>query len=373
VRGRRDKTPTRGGQASLDLAANAVFRSAVRRTSLRLESPSMRHPSALILTFLACGSACAGAAPPKSAAVGAPKTGMTAPVSADPYPSTYRPLPSEETLIRGATILTAAGPRIEHGSVLLRGGKVEAVGASIEAPAGATVIDAMGKWVTPGVIDVHSHLGVYPSPGVEANSDGNEMTDPVTADVQAEHSLWPQDPQFPLALAGGVTSMLILPGSANLIGGVGVAVKNVPARTMQEMKFPGAPYALKMACGENPKRTYGSRGRMPMTRMGNIAVTREAWIGATEYRKEWQDYKDKTARGEKGKDGHDPDPPDRDLEKETLAKVLSGEILVQNHCYRADEMAIMIDQAKEFGYKISAFHHAIESYKIADLLAKEGI
>src|SRR6185295_7835318 len=291
VRGRRDKTPTRGGQASLDLAANAVFRSAVRRTSLRLESPSMRHPSALILTFLACGSACAGAAPPKSAAVGAPKTGMTAPVSADPYPSTYRPLPSEETLIRGATILTAAGPRIEHGSVLLRGGKVEAVGASIEAPAGATVIDAMGKWVTPGVIDVHSHLGVYPSPGVEAKTDGNEMTDPVTADVQAEHSLWPQDPQFPLALAGGVTSMLILPGSANLIGGVGVAVKNVPARTMQEMKFPGAPYALKMACGENPKRTYGSRGRMPMTRMGNIAVTREAWIGATEYRKEWQDYK----------------------------------------------------------------------------------
>jgi imidazolonepropionase-like amidohydrolase len=331
----------------------------------------MRHASALILSFLACGSACAGTTPPKTAA-GATKTATTAFAGTDPYPSTYRPLPSEVTLIRGATVLTAAGPRIENGSVLLRDGKVEAVGTSIEAPAGATVIDAKGKWVTPGIIDIHSHLGVYASPGVDALSDGNEATDPVTADVRAEHSIWPQDPQFPLALAGGVTSMLILPGSANLIGGVGVAVKNVPARTMQAMKFPGAPYALKMACGENPKRVYGSKGRMPSTRMGNIAVTREAWIGATEYRKQWQDYRDKIARGEK-EDGQDPEPPGRDLEKETLAKVLSGEILVQNHCYRADEMAIMIDQAKEFGYKISAFHHAVESYKIADLLAKEGI
>ncbi len=334
----------------------------------------MRVAFALILTFLGCASACAGAAPPKTTAATKPVAAAAA--NSDPYPSTYKPLPSQTTLIRGATILTAAGPRIENGSVLLEDGKVKAVGsatAAIEVPAGATVIDAAGKWVTPGIIDIHSHLGVYPSPGVDANSDGNEATEPVTADVRAEHSIWPQDPQFPLALAGGVTSMLILPGSANLIGGVGVAVKNVPARTAQAMKFPGAPYALKMACGENPKRVYGSKGRMPSTRMGNLAVTREAWIEATEYRKEWQDYKDKLARGEKGKDGHDPEPPERDLEKETLAKVLSGEILVQNHCYRADEMANMIDQAKEFGYKITAFHHAVESYKIADLLAKEGI
>jgi imidazolonepropionase-like amidohydrolase len=333
----------------------------------------MRHTPALILTLLAYGSACASAAPPKSSAAGAPRAAATAAPVADPYPSTYRPAPSETTLIRGATILTATGPRIENGSILLRDGKVEAVGASIEAPAAARVIDATGKWVTPGIIDVHSHLGVYPSPEVDAHSDGNEMTDPVTADVRAEHSIWPQDPQFPLARAGGVTSMLILPGSANLIGGVGVALKNVPGRTMQEMKFPGAPYGLKMACGENPKRVYGSRNRMPMTRMGNLAATREAWIGATEYRQKWREYTDKIARGQKGRDGQDPDPPDRDLKKETLAKVLSGEILVQNHCYRADEMALMIDQAKEFGYKISAFHHAVESYKIADLLAKEGI
>ncbi len=330
-----------------------------------------RYALALV-SILACGTACAGAAPPRSSA-SRTSPAATARAGNDPYPSTYRPQPSGVTLIRGATILTAAGPRIENGSILLRDGLVAAVGSAIEAPAGATVIDAQGKWVTPGIIDIHSHLGVYPSPEVDANADGNEATEPITADVRAEHSIWPQDPQFPLALAGGVTSMLILPGSANLIGGVGVVLKNVPARTMQGMKFPDAPYALKMACGENPKRVYGSKGRMPSTRMGNIAVTREAWIGATEYRKKWQDYQDKIARGEKGRDGHDPEPPERDLEKETLGKVLSGEILVQNHCYRADEMANMIDQAKEFGYKITAFHHAVESYKIADLLAKEGI
>jgi imidazolonepropionase-like amidohydrolase len=283
------------------------------------------------------------------------------------YPSTYKPIPSPPTLIRNATVLTAAGDRIEAGSVLLKDGRIVAVGKTIEAPAGAVVVDATGKWVTPGIIDIHSHLGVYASPGVEGMDDGNEATDPVTADVWAEHSVWPQDPQFPLSLAGGVTSMQILPGSANLIGGRSVTVKNVPARTVQAMKFPGAPYGLKMACGENPKRVYGEKGRAPSTRMGNIAGDREAWAKAVDYRRQWDTYRDKIKKGEK------TDPPSRDIEMETLVGVLNGEILVHNHCYRADEMAVMIDVAKEFGYKISAFHHAVESYKIADLLAKEGI
>jgi imidazolonepropionase-like amidohydrolase len=161
--------------------------------------------------------------------------------------------------------------------------------------------------------------------------------------------------------------MQILPGSANLIGGRSVTVKNVPARTVQAMKFPGAPYGLKMACGENPKRVYGEKGRAPSTRMGNIAGDREAWAKAADYKRQWDGYRDKVKKGEK------TDPPGRDIEMETLVGVLNGEILVQNHCYRADEMAVMIDVAKEFGYKISAFHHAVESYKIADLLAKEGI
>ena len=137
---------------------------------------------------------------------------------------------------------------------------------------------------TPRVIDTHSHLGVYPAPGVEAVSDGNEATSPNTAEVSAEHALWPQDPQFDLALAGGVTAMHLLPGSANLFGGRGVTVKNVHARTAEGMKFPGAPYGLKMACGENPKRVYGTRNTAPGTRMGNVAGYRRAWQAASDYR-----------------------------------------------------------------------------------------
>jgi imidazolonepropionase-like amidohydrolase len=284
------------------------------------------------------------------------------------YSSTYRPLPSQSVLITNATILTAAGDRIERGSVLLRDGKIAAVGASIEAPAGVDVVDGTGKWVTPGVIDAHSHLGLFAAPEVAGHNDGNESTDPNTAEVWAEHGVWPQDPQFPLALAAGVTSMQILPGSANLFGGRSVTVKNVPSRGVYGMKFPGAPYGLKMACGENPKRNYGSRGRSPATRMGNVAGYRAGWIRAQKYRKDMAEYERKRQENDKS-----AKEPDRDLEAETLAGVLAGEILVQNHCYRADEMLTMIEIAKEFGYKIAAFHHAVEAYKIADVLAENGI
>ena len=333
--------------------------------------------SSLLLALLAASlPGCASTAPaaPAETAPKASETPATAPAPAKPdpndaYRSTYRPLPSSPVLITNATILTAVGDRIENGSLLLRDGKVAAVGAQIEAPAGVTVVDARGKWVTPGIIDAHSHLGVYASPGVDATSDGNEATEPVTADVWAEHSVWPQDPQFPLAVAGGVTTQQILPGSANLIGGRSVTVKNVPAVHVDQMKFPGAPYGLKMACGENPKRLYGDKGRAPSTRMGNVSGYRRAWIEAAEYRRSWDDYRQKEKEGK----AKDVKPPVRDLEKETLAGVLAGEILVQNHCYRADEMLTMIDIAREFGYRIAAFHHAVEAYKIADVLAKEGI
>jgi imidazolonepropionase-like amidohydrolase len=305
---------------------------------------------------------------PKKMKEGMPANGREARRAGEaPYASTYKPIPSQPVLIRNATVLTATGERIQGGSVLMRDGKIAAVGANLEAPAGVTVVDGTGKWVTPGIIDAHSHLGVYASPGVEAHADGNEATNPVTAEVWAEHSVWPQDPQFPLALAGGVTAMQILPGSANLIGGRSVTVKNVPARHVDAMKFPGAPYGLKMACGENPKRVYGSRNRSPATRMGNVAGYRSAWISAAGYRDKWAQYEEKT------KNGDDATAPDRDLQKETLAGVLDGDILVQNHCYRADEMLTMIDIAKEFGYKIAAFHHAVEAYKIADVLAANGI
>jgi imidazolonepropionase-like amidohydrolase len=278
--------------------------------------------------------------------------------SHDPYPSTYHAYPGAPTLVTNVTVLDGEGGRIDNGSVLFRDGKIVAVGQGLTADAGTKVIDGAGKYVTPGVVDIHSHMGDYPVPGVDANSDGNEMTSPVTAEVWAEHSVWPQDPAFSRALAnGGVTTLQILPGSANLFGGRSVVVKNVYARTMQGMKFPGAPYGLKMACGENPKRVYGSKGRAPSTRMGNIAVDRQTWARAVEYKRRWDKYEEKGG-----------EPPARDLQMDTLRGVLEGEILVQNHCYRADEMAIVMDMAKEFGYHVSAFHHAVEAYKIADLL-----
>jgi imidazolonepropionase-like amidohydrolase len=295
----------------------------------------------------------------------APQQTGTAPLIPNAYESTYKPFPSRITLIRNATILTAAGPAIERGSILLRNGKVAAVGQTIPAPPDALVIDATGKWVTPGVIDTHSHLGVYAAPGIEALQDGNEATSPNTAEVSAEHSLWPQDPQFDLALAGGITTLQLLPGSANLFGGRGITVKNVPSRTAEGMKFPGAPYALKMACGENPKRVYGSRNSAPQTRMGNVAGYRRAWQAASEYRESLRRWKAA---------GSDPEKrPARNLQLETLAGVLDGEILVHNHCYRADEMVTMINIAREFGYKIASFHHAVEAYKIRDLLVQNNI
>ena len=276
----------------------------------------------------------------------------------DPYPSTYKPYPGAPTLVTNVTIFDGEGGRIDNGSVLFRDGKIVAAGQNLTADTGVTVIDGRGKYLTPGVIDIHSHMGDYPVPGVDANSDGNEMTGPVTADVWAEHSIWPQDPAFGRALVnGGVTTLQILPGSANLMGGRSVVIKNVYARTVQAMKFPGAPYGLKMACGENPKRVYGAKGREPSTRMGNIAVDRATWARAAEYKRRWDKYE---------KEGGDP--PTRDIAMDTLRGVLDGEILVENHCYRADEMAIVMDMAKEFGYHVSAFHHAVEAYKIADLL-----
>lgn len=290
--------------------------------------------------------------------------GLDPAANPDPFPSTYRGLPRENMAIVGGTVFTGAGQKIENGVVIVTDGRVAAVGgASTPIPAGHRRVDAAGRFVTPGVIDTHSHLGVYPSPGVQGMSDGNEATNPNTAQVWAEHSIWPQDPGFNAARAGGVTTLQILPGSANLFGGRGVTVRNIPSVTMQGMKMPGAPYGLKMACGENPSRVYGGRNSSPATGMGNVAGYRAAFIAARDYKAKWDKWRE---------DG-EGSPPTRNLQLETLAGVLDGSVLIQNHCYRADEMAVMIDIAKEFGYRITAFHHAIEAYKVAPLLAREGI
>jgi imidazolonepropionase-like amidohydrolase len=305
---------------------------------------------AFIAALIAALAACA----PGGGAVNSASSAGAKP-AADPFPSTYKAWSGVPTALVGATVYDGRGGMIAGGTVLFADGKIVATGeADLPIPAGYTRIDGSGKFVTPGVIDVHSHLGDYPVPSVDAHDDGNEATDPSTPEVWAEHSVWPQDPAFSRALAnGGVTSLQILPGSANLMGGRSVTLKNVPSLTVQGMKFPGAPYSLKMACGENPKRVYGGKGRMPSTRMGNFAVNRTTWANARKYA--------------------DGDRKERNLGMETLAGVLEGDILVQNHCYRADEMALVLDMAKEAGYKVTAFHHAVESYKIAAMLREAGV
>src|SRR6266705_3205888 len=326
----------------------------------------MRTPSYVLLA-LSAGCATAGAratSPPSPGPAPAAQAAGVESLSVQraQYPSTYRRHPNPPVAIRNATIMTATGQEIRNGVITFKDGRIVAVGEKVDAPADAVIVDGTGKYVTPGIIDVHSHLGVYAAPGTDAESDGNEATNPVTAEVWAEHSFWPQDPQIPLAIAGGVTTIQALPGSANLIGGRSAVLKLVPARTVQEMKFPGARYGLKMACGENPKRVYGRRNQFPSTRMGNMAGYRGAFIQAEDYRRKW----------DKWNEDHKGDPPERNLRLESLAEVLRGNMFVQNHCYRADEMAQMLDLAREFGFKIRAFHHAVEAYKVADLLAQAG-
>ena len=281
---------------------------------------------------------------------------------------------AENVIIKGATVMTAAGEPIENGFVWLRDGFIEQVSATpIEAP-NAKVIDATGKFVTPGIIDTHSHLGVYPSPGDAAHADGNEATSPTTPQVDAIHSVWPQDPGFQTALRGGVTAMQILPGSANLIGGNAVTIQNHPGISARALAFPGAPRGLKMACGENPKRVYGSRGGMPSTRMGNMAVWRKTFIDARTYRKSVDDHVEAMKRWmaqpeAKQISAPKPKPPPRDMGMETLVSAMQGDTLVHVHCYRADEMTQVLELADEFGFRVRSFHHATSAYKIRDLLA----
>ncbi|MEM7152223.1 MAG: amidohydrolase [Myxococcota bacterium] len=299
-------------------------------------------------------------------------------------------------LLRGARVMTATGVSYPHGQVLIEGDRIAAVGVTLPEAEEAEVVELRGKVVTPGIIDTHSHLGVYASPGFSAHSDGNEIGSPITAEVWSADGVWPQDPQFERARAGGVTTMQILPGSANLIGGRSVTIKPYPGlRSLDDARFEGAPLGLKMACGENPKRVYGDKGG-PSTRMGNMARYRKAFQEAIEYRRSWQRYHDRLARyeakqharrsggkderkGDEGESDEDneakdpPEPPARNESLESLVGVLNGDTYLHMHCYRADEMLLMMDLARHFGFRVRSFHHAVEAYKIADRLAERDV
>jgi imidazolonepropionase-like amidohydrolase len=275
--------------------------------------------------------------------------------SLDIFESTYAPRAAPPYLIRNATILDGLGGEIADADLLMANGEIVAFGPDIMAPADAVVIDGEGRSLTPGIIDVHTHYGTATLPyalGSPDHWDVNEASHPVTPQIRIETAFNPQDPALFHALSGGVTTFQVLPGSRNAIGGLGVVMKNVLGPTPQSMKFPDAPYGLKMACGENPK-AYGIDGRAPYSRMGVVSLQRQAWQKALDY-------------------AGDADAP-RDLGLDVLAAALDGDVMVHAHCYRADDMSIMMDMANEFGFEIAAFHHAVEAYKIPDQLAEQDI
>ncbi len=265
-----------------------------------------------------------------------------------------------DVVIKNATIMTVTHGTIKNGSVYVKDGKIAAAGETVSAPANVIVIDAGGKYLTPGIVDSHSHIAL--------DDDVNEATSPVTPQMMMKDAFDYQDKAIYRALAGGVTTSLLLHGSANMIGGQAVVIKHKYGASRDAMLFPNAPRSIKFASGENPKRVYGSRDQLPSTRMGNFAVQREALIQAQDYMRESDNYNDKIKRGDK-----DATPPKHDLKLEALADVLRGKLMVQIHCYRADEMLTEIAMAKEFGYNLRAFHHAVEAYKVADQLAANNI
>lgn len=276
----------------------------------------------------------------------------------DAWESSYTPLPATPTVIQNATVMTAAGDILESADVRLRNRVIDTVGTDLPVPEGTQVVDGRGKVVTPGLIDSHSHLGVSATPEVGPHYDNNEVG-MATPQLWMEHGVWPQGPGFARALAGGTTTALLLPGSGDLIEGRGFTAKFVPARSPQGMKFPDAPPTLKMACGENPK----GGSSFPTTRMGTAAGFRSTFIEAQQYRERWDAWLS------------DPsgDPPKRDLGMEALAQVLRGDMLVQVHCYRADDMTTLLEIAQEFDFSIRSFHHAVEAYKIRDRLAERDV
>jgi len=266
-------------------------------------------------------------------------------------------------LIQNATVLTVSHGAIEHGSILIKDGKIAEIGQSIKAPAGAQVIDASGQFVIPGIIDCHSHI---------AAESINEGSVSVSSMVTMEEVLNPDDIDIYRDLAGGVTSANILHGSANSIGGQTLVIKLRWGQPASKLPFEGAMPGIKFALGENPKRSNfsipGQPRRYPATRMGVEETIRGAFSEARDYKKTWDDYNKRSAAGEKNLI-----PPRKDLRLEPLVEVLEGKRYVHSHCYREDEILMLLRVAKEFGFKVRTFQHVLEGYKVADELAAAGV
>src|SRR5579875_3922384 len=279
---------------------------------------------------------------------------------------------------RGARILTAAGAPIEKGVLIVRQNKIVAVGAEADTPIpeGAEVIDLTGKTLIPGLVDTHSHIGIWPRPHVPAHNDGNEGSGPVQAGLRALDAIQPDDPGIRMAVAGGVTTANIMPGSANVIGGQTVYVK-LRGRTIEEMRLTPTTVlgGLKMANGENPKRwNFEGRKMAPATRMKIAALQREQFLKAQEYQHAWQRYRRAKAAGKDKKAGTSPEasPPEIDLALEPLVEVLERKRTVHFHSHRADDLMTAIRLAKEFHFEL-VLQHCTEGYRIVDELVREKI
>lgn len=264
----------------------------------------------------------------------------------------------EVVAVTGGYVVPVEGAPIEGGTVLLRDGKVAAIGAKVRVPKGARVVDATGQWVLPGFVEAHAHLGVHEEAEGWAGQDTNEMTDPNGARMRALDAINPAEEGFRDALSGGVTTAVVKPGSGNPIGGQSVALKTW-GRIVDEMVVK-APAGVKSALGENPKRVYGDQKKLPSTRQGVAAVIRDAFTKA-------QDYKTRRDRALKAKE-----PFDRDTTLEVLVRVLDGELPWSQHSHRADDIATAVRLSEEFGYRL-VLHHGTEGHLIADVLAAKGI
>jgi len=271
------------------------------------------------------------------------------------------PAAAEDIVITNANIMTVTNGTIRNASLVIRDGKILEVGASVNAPAGAQIIDASGKWLTPGIIDCHSHI---------AADSINEGAVSVSSMVGIEDVLDPTDINIYRDLAGGVTTANILHGSANPIGGKNQVVKLRWGQDAEGLKFKGAKPGIKFALGENTKRRgMQERGqaatnlRYPGSRMGVEDVIRDSFQKAKEYMAEWEAYEKKKAAGERVY------PPRKNYQLEPLAEILRGERLLHSHSYRADEIAMLIRIADDFGFKIATFQHVLEGYKVANEIA----
>jgi imidazolonepropionase-like amidohydrolase len=277
--------------------------------------------------------------------------------------------------ITNGTLWTITNGVIERGTVLVEDGKIVALGVDLPVPDKVEIIDATGKIVMPGLIDAHTHVGIFGDGIGWDHADGNEMTDPVTPHLRALDAVHPEDIAFKELLEAGITTVLTGPGSANLIGGQWICIKTVPTPNIEEMILM-EPAGMKMALGENPRRVYGDQKKSPATRMGNAALLRAALVDAQNYRDKWQKYDSELAAYQSKvnftDDGKEPKAPERDLKKEALVKVLNRELKARVHAHRADDMLTAIRIAEEFNLDLT-LEHATEGHKIADLLAEKGI